>query len=60
MKIVEFDNDHQPGAGQGSGADRRSQPLGRAIKIKEFGTETEAGRRSGKGAGSKIKIMEFD
>ena len=78
IKIVEFDDDGPSGPSGASGpssAPETPRPAARAIKIRDFGEEAEAGRRSGtsnepkfagsniagsKIAGSKIKVMEFD
>ena len=56
VKIVEFD-DEGP-----SGPPPRETPKAapKAIKIRDFGAEAEAGRKGDAGSGSKIKVMEFD
>ena len=67
IKIVEFDDDRPSGGPSGpSGASEPSsapetpRPAARAIKIRDFAEEAEAGRRSETGKRSKIKVMEFD
>ncbi|MCY4396862.1 MAG: hypothetical protein OXC10_17180 [Rhodospirillaceae bacterium] len=63
IKIVEFDDDSpsgQSGPSRQSGPPEPSRPAARAIKIRDFGADAEAGRQSEAGKGPKIKVMEFD
>ncbi len=63
IKIVEFDDDPPPGSSRPSGqsgSPEPPRPAARAIKIRDFGAESEAGRQNETGKGPKIKVMEFD
>ena len=67
IKIVEFDDDRPSGGPSGpsgvsepSSAPETPRPVAKAIKIRDFAEEAEAGRRSETGKRSKIKVMEFD
>ena len=57
VKIVEFDDDGPSGPAPPREAPRAAQ---KAIKIRDFGAEDEAGRERGTGAGPNIKVVEFD